>query len=326
MGVEPGDVSAALVDNGNTLIECALATHEAGLQFTPLNTHLTAHELSTIMDHSGCKVLVAGARFAPLFAGLDRVDSSGCACSTVGEVDGFESLAPARAARCRASAPADRRPGSLFVYTSGTTGRPKGIRRPIPPGDPDLLANADAVFGRAFDFRPFDGPMLVSTGMFHGGSHSYYMGGLNVGHALVIMDRSNPSAPCSSSSSTASAPPTWCRRSSTGCCSCRPRSARGTTTRACTRSSTPLRRARAEVKAQMMEWWGPVIWETYGGMEGAATIAKPHRWLEKPGHRRPVDPRRPAEDPRRRRQRGAGGHRRPGLHGERRRVQLPRRP
>jgi long-chain acyl-CoA synthetase len=38
-----------------------------------------------------------------------------------------------------------------------------------------------------------------------------------------------------------------------------------------------------EVKRQMMEWWGPVIWETYGGMEGAATIAKPYRWLEKPG-------------------------------------------
>ena len=38
-----------------------------------------------------------------------------------------------------------------------------------------------------------------------------------------------------------------------------------------------------EVKKQMMAWWGPVIWETYGGMEGAATIAKPYRWLEKPG-------------------------------------------
>jgi long-chain acyl-CoA synthetase len=38
-----------------------------------------------------------------------------------------------------------------------------------------------------------------------------------------------------------------------------------------------------EVKKQMMDWWGPVIWETYGGMEGAATIAKPYRWLEKPG-------------------------------------------
>lgn len=38
-----------------------------------------------------------------------------------------------------------------------------------------------------------------------------------------------------------------------------------------------------DVKEQMLAWWGPVIWETYGGMEGAATIAKPHRWLEKPG-------------------------------------------
>jgi len=38
-----------------------------------------------------------------------------------------------------------------------------------------------------------------------------------------------------------------------------------------------------DVKRQMMDWWGPVIWETYGGMEGAAAIAKPHRWLEKPG-------------------------------------------
>ena len=38
-----------------------------------------------------------------------------------------------------------------------------------------------------------------------------------------------------------------------------------------------------EVKKQMMDWWGPVIWETYGGMEGAATIAKPYRWMEKPG-------------------------------------------
>jgi long-chain acyl-CoA synthetase len=38
-----------------------------------------------------------------------------------------------------------------------------------------------------------------------------------------------------------------------------------------------------EVKKTMLDWWGPVLWETYGGTEGAATIAKPHRWLEKPG-------------------------------------------
>ena len=45
-------------------------------------------------------------------------------------------------------------------------------------------------------------------------------------------------------------------------------------------SAAPCPRA---VKEQMMAWWGPVIWETYGGVEGAATIAKPQRWLENPG-------------------------------------------
>ena len=38
-----------------------------------------------------------------------------------------------------------------------------------------------------------------------------------------------------------------------------------------------------ELKRQMMDWWGPIIWETYGGTEGAATICKPHHWLAKPG-------------------------------------------
>ncbi len=68
------------------------------------------------------------------------------------------------------------------------------IRRPLPAGDVGQLANDAAVFGRAFDFRPFEGPMLVSTAMFHGGSHIYYMGGLNVGHSLVIMGRFDPEA------------------------------------------------------------------------------------------------------------------------------------
>lgn len=280
-GVKAGDVVAVLADNGVTLIECALATQESGLQFTPLNAHLTTHELRTIMEHSECKVLVAGARFAPLLDGLVR------ACPhlrilTVGDVPGFESLASARAPMPRTE-PSDRCAGSLFVYTSGTTGKPKGIRRPIPPGDPGKLANDGAVFGRAFDFRPFDGPMLVSTGMFHGGSFSYYMGGLNVGHSLVIMSKFDPQDALSLIERhrvrTAYMVPTQFHRLLQ-----LPEVVRArfdvSSLHSVVHSAAPCPR---EVKEQMMAWWGPVIWETYGGMEGAATIAKPHRWLEKPG-------------------------------------------
>ena len=169
------------------------------------------------------------------------------------------------------------------MYTSGTTGKPKGIRRPIPAGDVDQIANDSAVFGRAFDFRPFDGPMLVSTGMFHGGSHSYYMGGLHVGHALVIMPRFDPEETLRLIEQhrirTGYMVPTQFHRLLR-----LPEEVRDrydvSSLHSIVHSAAPCPRP---VKEQMMAWWGPVIWETYGGMEGAATIAKPHRWLEKPG-------------------------------------------
>ena len=281
LGAHAGDAVGVLADNGNTLIECSLAAHESGLRLIPLNTHLTAHELAAIMEHSGAKVLVIGERFNGLLDGLDAA-GLGLAVVAVGTIPGVPSLADLRTEQPR-TPPADRRPGGLFVYTSGTTGKPKGIRRPIPDGDVGQIANDSATFGRAFDFRPFEGPMLVSTGMFHGGSHSYYMGGLHVGHALVIMAKFEPERTLQLIEQykvrTGYMVPTQFHRLLQ-----LPEDVRDrydvSSLHAVVHSAAPCPRP---VKEQMMAWWGPVIWETYGGMEGAATIAKPHRWLEKPG-------------------------------------------
>ncbi len=132
VGATTGDAIAVLADNGNALIEHSLAAHEAGWHFIPLNVHLTAHELATIMAHSRAKVLVIGGRFAALLDGLD-LDELGINVFTIGDIDRFANLAIARAAAPRTT-PVDRTPGGLFVYTSGTTGQPKGIRRPSPRG------------------------------------------------------------------------------------------------------------------------------------------------------------------------------------------------
>jgi long-chain acyl-CoA synthetase len=281
LGANVGDAIGVVADNGNTLIETSLACQESGFHFIPLNTHLTAPELAAIMSHSAAKVLVIQQRLVALLDGLDH-DALGLTVLAIGEIPGVRSIADARAEHPR-TMPADRKAGGLFVYTSGTTGKPKGIRRPIPAGDVGQVANDAAVFGRAFDFRPFDGPMLVSTGMFHGGSHSYYMGGLHVGQALVIMAKFDAERTLQLIERhrirTAYMVPTQFHRLLQ-----LPQEVRDkydvSSLHSVVHSAAPCPRP---VKEQMMQWWGPVIWETYGGMEGAATIAKPHRWLEKPG-------------------------------------------
>jgi long-chain acyl-CoA synthetase len=281
LGAGEGDAIGVLVDNGNTLIETSLACQESGIHLIPLNVHLTAHELAAIMEHSQAKVLVIGDRFADLLSGLDTT-ALDLRVLAVGAITGVESLAEARAVHPR-TIPDRRRPGGLFVYTSGTTGKPKGIRRPIPDGDVGQVANDGAIFGRAFDFQPFGGPMLVSTGMFHGGSHSYYMGGLHVGHSLVIMAKFDAEETLQlierHQVRTGYMVPTQFHRLLQ-----LPDDVKAkydvSSLHAIVHSAAPC---PLLVKQQMMAWWGPVIWETYGGMEGAATIAKPHRWLEKPG-------------------------------------------
>ena len=280
-GLAPGAAVAAMLPNGVELIELSLACHQAGWYLLPLNTYLTAAEVATILDHSGAAAAVVGAPYAPAMAELaDRRPAP--VIFGVGGVDGRPELA-AVAAEYPVTAPADRRPGGLFVYTSGTTGRPKGIRRRLPDGDPSEVANAAAVFGRAFDFRPFAGPMLVSTGMYHGGSHSYYMAGLHVGHALVIMERFDPEGALARIEThrvrSAYMVPTQFNRLLALPAEVRTRYD-VSSLHSVVHSAAPC---PLEVKRQMMAWWGPVIWETYGGMEGAATIAKPGRWLEHPG-------------------------------------------
>ena len=281
LGAGAGDAIGVAADNGNTLIEASLACQESGMLMIPLNTHLAAAEVAAIMDNSGAKILLIEERLAGLLAELPGTAAPPTVVA-IGTIDGVTSLADARSSHPR-TAPHDRQPGGVFVYTSGTTGSPKGIRRPMPGGSPDEAANSGALFGRAFDFQPFDGPMVVSTGMFHGGSHTFYVGGLHVGHSLVIMDRFSPERMLGLIEEhrvrTGYMVPTQFHRLLQ-----LPSETRlhydVSSLHAIVHSAAPCPRV---LKEKMMAWWGPVIWETYGGMEGAATIAKPNRWIEKPG-------------------------------------------
>ncbi|HEY4333245.1 MAG TPA: AMP-binding protein [Ilumatobacteraceae bacterium] len=283
LGVKAGAIVAVLAPNGVLPIRVSLACHEGGFNLLLVNSYLTPDELVVMLGHAKPALLIVHERHADIIAGAAgaRIRASTTVLG-VGDVPGALDLDLLTASQ-PATLPPDRRAGGLIAYSSGTTGEPKGITRRGSGGDPAEAANRGALFGRAFDFRPFEGPHLVSTAMYHGGSHSYYMGALHVGHALVIMPRfdAEQSLHLIEQFAVRSAymVATQFHRLLQLPAAVR-ESYDVSSLHSVVHSAAPCPR---HVKQAMFDWWGPVIWETYGGMEGAATIAKPLRWLEKPG-------------------------------------------
>ncbi len=283
LGLTAGTPVAAMLPNSLYLVTISLACQEAGYAFIPLNPHLTGSEVREIAAHSGAGLVIVDARFHDKLTTPEG--ELGALVPTLlvgGVIDGYRQLDDVTSSQTR-TPPPNLTTGSLFPYSSGTTGKPKGIRRKSTNPDPREEANQSAIFGRAFDFRPFEGPHLVTTGMFHGGSHAYYMGALHVGHALIITERFDPMQTLSLIEqhrvTTAYMVPTQFVRMLRI-----PEADRlaydVSSLHSVVHSAAPCPR---DVKEKMMAWWGPVIWETYGGMEGAATIAKPSAWLAHPG-------------------------------------------
>ena len=280
IGLVRGDAVAALLPNDVHIIEWSLACEEAGLYFVMLSPHLSIGEIAGVLDTSEARVVLGHADDGDVLRQLSELPGQRSILS-VGETPGVR-LVDDFLAPHPTTLPADRSPGALFRFSSGTTGKPKGIRAALGEGDPSRLADQAAIFGKAFAFEP-GGRHLVSAGMHHGGCRSFYMGALHAGQSLVILPKFEPEAVLAAIEehhiNTGYMVPTMFHRLMQLPDDVKDRYDVSSLT-VIAHSAAPCPRA---LKQRMMDWWGPVIWETYGGMEGPATIAKPHRWLEKPG-------------------------------------------
>jgi long-chain acyl-CoA synthetase len=281
-GVGAGAIVAYALPNDVDMVVWQQATGESGMRSLALNPALSPAEVREVVEHAGAAAVVVHERYAGLVDGLATGSTPGLRVAVGGPVPGCIEQGDLVAGH-PTTPPVDRSLGAPVSYSSGTTGKPKAIWRPVPDVDPSVAADAQKVFGRAFRFRPLQGAHLVSAGMHHGGCQSFYQGALNVGQPLVIMDRFDPEGALERIErhrvTTAYMVPTQFVRLLR-----LPDEVKArydvSSLEVVVHSAAPC---PPEVKQQMFDWWGPVIWETYGGMEGAATIAKPHRWLEKPG-------------------------------------------
>ncbi len=285
-GVGEGDVVALMMRNGPEALELMLAARWIGAQWCPINWHFKTEEVQYILSDSGAKVFVAD---ADLLAGLEGLRLESVKTFVSGRQSGADLAPDSRALPAwelwRAAAAAGEQvaaaPRGAMFYTSGTTGKPKGIRRN--PSTPEQAARALQVMRHAYGF---DAGMrvLVSAPMYHSAPNSFSIGAANEGAHLFIerrFDAENTLRMIQQHRIThAYLVPTMYVRMLRLSDEVRGRYDLSSM-RFVSSTGSPC---PPDVKRAMIEWWGPVIHECYGASElGYMTRLDSHEALRKPG-------------------------------------------
>lgn len=282
LGLRPGDAIVLLLPNCVELLAANFAGLQSGLYVVVLNWHLTASEIAYLLADSGAKAFVAHERFAD--AAVKAAEEAGLPGGrfAVGSVPGFAPVASLGAGTT--GRPDDRTLGSPMLYTSGTTGRPKGVRRPLTGADPDVVPPAAQWFFGIFGLAPFDGHVhLCGSPLYHTAVLNFVAISLQLGHPAVLMDRWEPAAMLRlieqyRVTHSHVVPTQFVRLLGL------PQQVRESydvsSLRNLIHGAAPC---PPEVKRQMLAWLGPVVTEYYAATEGGGTAISGSEWLERPG-------------------------------------------
>jgi long-chain acyl-CoA synthetase len=276
-GLQAGDAVAILSANRPEFVETYLATQRAGLRLTPVNWHLTGAEAGYIVGDCGATAFVADARFGGV--ALDAANGAPqlrVRLAVNGSIKGFESYDDALSPEATDD-PADPSLGTTMLYTSGTTGRPKGVLRR--DGMRVKLTTGIVMHGyRAGDVHLCTGPLYHAAPMLFSlsvplvaGVTVVLMDGWDAQQALELINEHRVTH--------THMVPTMFHRLLALPADVRAR-ADVTSMRSVWHGAAPCPVA---VKARIIEWFGPIVSEYYSATEGLGTFVDSATWLAHPG-------------------------------------------
>lgn len=287
--VAAGDTIAILSSNRREYYETMAAGSQAGWRYVPINWHWVAEEIAYVLENSGAVALLVEARYAELAA--QALEGAGAAGPRIAvQVDGptssrfvdYETLL----AGSSPEEPADQCLGGPMFYTSGTTGRPKGVvssslpAGAIPPAA--MKAVGAAVAGNLG--LPDRGRTLLDGPIYHSAQWAFSFLPLLAGSAVVMRRKFDAAETLAAIDryriTNLHLVPTQFIRLLRLEAETR-RRFDGSSLRAVWHGAAPCAH---EVKRQMIDWWGPVIHEYYGATEGGiVSTIRAEEWLEHPG-------------------------------------------
>jgi fatty-acyl-CoA synthase len=283
-GLRRGDHVAVFMDNHLRYFEVVWAALRSGLYLTTVNRYLTAEEAGYIVDNCEAKVLVACAHLADVAARLPALAPS---CErflmTDRNVDGYESYERA-ISDCPAEALAEEPAGYFMLYSSGTTGRPKGIIRPLPEqsikdGALPVGALQQALWG--FD----DTTVYLSPApLYHSAPIGFSIAAQSLGGTVVVMPRFDPVEALKAIEDHRVTHSQWVPTMFSRMLKLPEDQRSGfdlSSQKVVIHAAAPCPK---RVKEQMFDWWGPILYEYYGGTElNGLTHVTPDDWLKHPG-------------------------------------------
>ncbi len=290
-GLHAGDGVALLCSNRAEYVETLAATRRAGMRLTPVNWHLTGEEAGYIVHDCDAKAFIAEARFTEVAqAAAAAAPHASVRLAVGGDLAGFERYEDALQGQ-DGSDIEDPSVGTAMLYTSGTTGRPKGVHRPVstPPGPPGGGADAGAAPAAAptlmaGNYKPGLGVHLCTGPLYHAAPLGF---SLTIPHlfgcAVVMMDGWNAEQTLQLIQAhrvthTHMVPTMFHRLLSL------PEAVRAkydlSSLQFVLHGAAPC---PVPIKHKLIEWLGPIVHEYYGATEGVGTLVDSETWLKKPG-------------------------------------------
>lgn len=285
-GLRFGDHIAICAENHLRYLEVAWAAQRSGLYFTPINFHFNAEEIAYIVDDCDARAYVTTAHLADTAAELDQRLPERCTVRLMlDRPDGTTGFADYETAvSAFPTTPlAEELEGAAMMYSSGTTGRPKGIkyrnpRRPV--GDPlGGLAGFSAIYGIGED-----SVYLSPAPLYHSAPLQFSLAVTRLGGTVVVMERFDAEAALAAIERHRVTESQWVPTMFVRMLKL-PAEVRSrydvSSQRLVVHAAAPC---PVPVKQQMIEWWGPIIFEYYAATEGAgSTSITSEEWLAHPG-------------------------------------------
>jgi long-chain acyl-CoA synthetase len=282
LGAKRGDVIALCMENHWLFLPVCWAAFRSGLYFTAISYRLQASEVEYIVNDCGAKVLITSKMLEANFRALKPKLENAPVCFMVdGESDGASSFESAISNQLTCPID-DESYGERLLYSSGTTGNPKGIKKPLP--EYELGAEIETVIAaNRYEYNS-DTIYLSPAPLYHAAPLGFNMTLTRFGATTVIMEHFDAQESLRLIEAHYITHSQWVPTMFVRMLKL-PDDVRQqydmSSLKFAVHAAAPC---PVDVKEQMIQWWGPVIWEYYAGTESTGrTIIDSVEWLAHKG-------------------------------------------